>query len=58
MVPIPVFDGGRILLLIIEKITKKKCNEKAEYIVNLIGFGLMILLMFYVTFNDIFRLVK
>ncbi len=58
LVPIPVFDGGRILLLIIEKITKKKCNEKVEYIVNLIGFGLMILLMFYVTFNDIFRLVK
>lgn len=58
LVPIPVFDGGRILLLIIEKITKKKCNEKVEVILNLVGFGLMILLMLYVTYNDIFRLVK
>lgn len=58
LVPIPVFDGGRIFLLIIEKITKKKCNENVEYIINLIGFGLMIILMLYVTYNDIFRLVK
>lgn len=58
LVPIPVFDGGRIFLLIIEKITKKKCNENVEYILNLIGFGLMIILMLYVTYNDIFRLVK
>lgn len=58
LVPIPVFDGGRILLLIIEKITKKKCNENVEYIINIIGFALMIILMIYVTYNDIFRLVK
>lgn len=58
LVPIPVFDGGRILLLIIEKITRKKCNENVEYVINLIGFALMIILMLYVTYNDIFRLVK
>lgn len=56
LIPIPVFDGGRVLLLIIEKITKKKCNEKVENAINLIGFGLMILLMLYVTFNDIIKL--
>ncbi len=54
--PIPVFDGGRIFLLIIEKITKRKTNEKVEGILNLIGFGLMILLMLYVTYNDIIGL--
>lgn len=57
LIPIPVFDGGRILILFIEKLTKKKCNEKAEMIINFVGFGLMILLMIYVTFNDIIRLV-
>ena len=55
--PIPVFDGGRILILIIEKIIGRKTNEKLENILNIIGFGLMILLMIYVTFNDIGRLL-
>lgn len=57
LIPIPVFDGGRVLLLIIEKIRNKKTNEKTELILNYVGFGLMILLMIYVTFNDIIRLV-
>lgn len=57
LIPIPVFDGGRLLILCIEKITRKKASEKLELIFNYIGFGLMILLMLYVTFNDIIRLV-
>lgn len=55
--PIPVFDGGRILLLVIEKITRRKTNDKIENIINLVGFGLMILLMLYVTYNDIVGLL-
>lgn len=57
LIPIPVFDGGRILILFIEKFFRKKCNEKTEMIINAVGFSLMILLMLYVTFNDIIRLV-
>lgn len=57
LLPIPVFDGGRILILFIEKIIRRKCSEKLEIALNFIGFGLMILLMLYVTFNDIIRLV-
>jgi len=57
LIPIPVFDGGRIFILIIEKITRKKANEKLEMALNYIGFGLMILLMLFVTVNDISRLV-
>ena len=57
LLPIPVFDGGRIFILIIEKIIGHKTNEKLEIALNFIGFGLMILLMIYVTFNDIIRLV-
>lgn len=57
LIPIPVFDGGRVLILLIEKITKKKSSEKLEIMLNYIGFLLMILLMLYVTFNDIVRLV-
>lgn len=57
LIPIPVFDGGRIFLLIIEKITRRKNNDKIETIINYVGFGLMIILMLFVTFNDIIRLV-
>ena len=55
LIPIPVFDGGRILLLIIEAITKKK-YPKLESILNTVGFLLLIALMVYVTFNDIMKL--
>lgn len=57
LIPIPVFDGGRVLILLIEKITRKKSSENLEAILNYVGFALMILLMLYVTFNDIIRLV-
>ena len=57
LLPIPVFDGGRIFILIIEKIIRRKTGEKLENALNYIGFGLMILLMLFVTFNDITRLV-
>ena len=56
LLPIPVFDGGRVLLLLIERIKGKRINEKAEYVLNAIGTVLLILLMLYVTIKDIFRL--
>ena len=56
LIPVPVFDGGRILLLLVEKITKKKVNAKVETIINNVGAILLILLMLYVTLNDIFKL--
>ena len=46
------------ILIIIEKITKRKTSDKLETIINYAGFVLMIILMIYVTFNDIVRLVK
>ena len=57
LIPIPVFDGGRIFILVIEKIIRRKTGEKLELALTYIGFALMILLMLYVTFNDVVRLV-
>lgn len=56
LIPIPVFDGGRILLLLLEKIKGSKLNSKIETILNSIGAILLILLMLYVTLNDILKL--
>lgn len=57
LIPIPVFDGGRLLLTIIEKIKGKKLNPKVEVYLNYFGFGLLVLLMIFVTFNDIIKIL-
>lgn len=56
LLPFPAFDGGRILFLIIEKIKGSPVNPKIENTIHSIGFILLILLMLYVTLNDILKL--
>ena len=56
--PIPAFDGGRILFLIIEKIKRSPINAKVENIIHSVGFVLLMLLMIVITYNDIIRLFK
>lgn len=58
LIPFPAFDGGRILFLIIEKIKGSPVDAKIENMIHSIGFMLLILLMIYVTFNDVFRIIK
>lgn len=53
LLPIPALDGGRILFLLIEGVTRKKIPKDKEAIVNGIGFVLLMLLMIFVFFNDI-----
>jgi regulator of sigma E protease len=53
--PFPALDGGRIVFLIIEKLRGKKLPETAEGVANTIGFGLLILLMVFVTVKDFGR---
>jgi len=58
LLPFPAFDGGRILFLIIEKVFKKPVSKNVENIIHSIGFILIILLLVYVTFNDIIKLIS
>ncbi|MBE6144189.1 MAG: RIP metalloprotease RseP [Firmicutes bacterium] len=55
LLPIPAFDGGRLLFLIIEKIKGSPINSKVENIIHSIGFILLMLLMIVITYNDIIR---
>lgn len=55
ILPIPAFDGGRILFLIIEKIKGSPVNAKFENWCHTIFFFLIILLMIYITVFDIIR---
>lgn len=56
ILPIPAFDGGRLVFLLIEKIFKKKVSHEIEASIHAIGLILLMGLMILVTFNDIARL--
>lgn len=53
LLPIPALDGGRLMLLLIEGVTRKKIPADKEAIINIIGFVLVLILMFVVLFNDV-----
>ena len=55
IIPFPALDGGRALLILIEKLKGSPVNKKAEQLVNTVGFALLIALMVYVTTKDIIR---
>lgn len=54
--PLPAFDGGHILFIIIEKIKGSRVNPKVENTIHNIGFILLMILMVLVTYNDIIRI--
>jgi len=56
LLPFPVLDGGHILFLGIEKIRKKPISLKAQEVMQYVAISLLIALMLYVTYNDIFML--
>lgn len=56
LLPIPALDGGRLLFLGIEKIKGKAISPKTEQKINGFFFGLLLLLMIWVTIQDISRL--
>ena len=55
ILPIPALDGGHVLFLVYEMITRRKPSEtfmiRAEYV----GFGILILLMVVANLNDVLR---
>lgn len=56
ILPFPAFDGGRILFLIIEKIKGSPVNSKVENIFHSVGFVLLMILMVYITLQDVLKL--
>ncbi|MCE9585211.1 site-2 protease family protein [Candidatus Nomurabacteria bacterium] len=56
LIPFPALDGGRLLFLLIEKIKGSRINPKFANTANMIGFGILILLMVVVTYHDVVKL--
>ena len=58
ILPIPALDGGHLLFLLIEKIQGKPVDEEIANKIMTVFFALLIALLVFVLFNDIYVLVK
>lgn len=56
LVPFPALDGGRLLFVAIEGITRKRIKNTIANTLNFVGFALLILLMILITVSDISKL--
>ncbi len=53
LLPFPALDGGRLVFLFWELITRRPVNQKIEIAVNLAGMALLMAFMVFVLFNDL-----
>jgi regulator of sigma E protease len=53
--PIPILDGGHIVIAVIEKIKGSPIDPKKVNIANIIGLAIILTLLFFVTWQDIIR---
>lgn len=58
LLPIPALDGGRLVFVAYEAITKRKPSEKIQTILITVTMLLLIGLIIFVSFNDILRLIR
>lgn len=57
LIPFPALDGGRLLFLLIEKLKGGRVNYQVLNVINFIGFALLIILMLFISYKDILKLV-
>lgn len=55
ILPIPALDGGHVLFLLYEMITRRKPSEKFMIYAEYIGIGILVILMIVANLNDILR---
>jgi len=56
LLPLPILDGGRVLLTLIEAIIRRPLSQKVEAALMSISMLLILALFVFATFNDVLRL--
>jgi regulator of sigma E protease len=56
LIPFPPLDGAHILIFVIEKITRKRPTERQYAIIQQVGFGILLILIAFIFYNDIMRI--
>ena len=54
--PIPLVDGGHILLALIEAVTRKPLNKSAVQVSNFVGLSIIVFIFIFATYSDLARL--
>ena len=57
LLPIPALDGGRLITLAFEMITRRKLPPKVENAINAAGLFIMFGLLIVITVKDIIQVV-
>jgi regulator of sigma E protease len=57
ILPFPALDGGRLAMIIIEAVTRKKINAEIERKLNMAGFAILISLIVLISIHDIIKLI-
>ena len=57
MLPIPGLDGVQMLLIIVEMIIGRKISKKAEGVINVVGFCMLVALVLFTFSSDIIRII-
>jgi regulator of sigma E protease len=57
LLPVPVLDGGHLLFLSIEAIRRRPLSEKIMGVANRVGLTLLLMLIAFVFYNDITRII-
>jgi regulator of sigma E protease len=53
--PIPVLDGGQILVLVLEGIFRKEFSPKIKQVIMQIGFAMFVVIIVFVILNDVVK---
>ncbi len=53
ILPLPALDGGRMVVVVIEAVTKRRVPHKYYSWVNIVGFSMLILLLIVVSIHDV-----
>ena len=57
LLPLPALDGGRLLFVLAEMVTRKKPSPKLESIIHAAGFVILMTFMLFIVFKDIIQLI-
>ena len=57
LLPLPIVDGGVIVLLLVEKLRGKPLSEKVQEIISYAGIAFLLAVFLWLTYNDIVRIL-
>ena len=57
LLPIPMLDGGHLTVMAIEAVIRRDLSQRQKEVLQQIGFAFLLLLMIYVTVNDLGRVL-